>query len=177
MTAQLKRAARLARTTLLGGLVLATMAAVPAQAQAAEYYQIRALHSNRCLDVAHASAAHMANVLQATCVNGYNQQWEKVYTDSNYFKLRPRHVANKCLDVAHGSIGHMADVIQADCWSPGYNQQWGTFQTVNGYGQIRARHSNKCLDVAHMNKAHGADVIQGDCWNGDNQRWRFFRTS
>ena len=70
MTAQLKRAARFARTTLVGGLVLAaTMAVVPTQAQAAQYYQIRALHSNKCLDVAHASAAHMANVLQANCAN------------------------------------------------------------------------------------------------------------
>ncbi|MFF5208020.1 RICIN domain-containing protein [Streptosporangium sp. NPDC000396] len=38
-------------------------------------FQLRARHSDRCLDVQDASYAHGANVLQATCSNGANQRW------------------------------------------------------------------------------------------------------
>ena len=35
-----------------------------------------ARHSGKCLDVAHMSTAHTANVIQGTCWRGYNQQWQ-----------------------------------------------------------------------------------------------------
>ncbi|MFG2296987.1 RICIN domain-containing protein [Streptomyces sp. NPDC048603] len=43
--------------------------------QVGQPVQIRARHSNKCLDVANLSIAHGANVLQGTCWNGPNQLW------------------------------------------------------------------------------------------------------
>jgi hypothetical protein len=42
-------------------------------------YRLKARHSGGCLDVAHVSIAHAANVIQARCwPPGYNQQWTLV---------------------------------------------------------------------------------------------------
>jgi hypothetical protein len=178
MIVHLRRANRLALSALLGAMLLATMATAEAQAQ--QYFKVVARHSGMCLDVAHASAAHAADVVQGSCPGpgGYNQQWTLVGTGSGYYQYRPRHVGGMCLDVAHLSIAHGANVIQGTCWSPGPNQQWIWVATSGGYGTLRPRHSsNKCLDVANFNYAHGADVIQADCWNGRNQQWRLIPTS
>ncbi|MEV6332647.1 RICIN domain-containing protein [Streptomyces sp. NPDC051909] len=181
------------RTTRAAAVFGATLAAAfcgftgPAHAVPvpdAAYFQVRPLHSDKCLDVANISFEHGADVLQADCWNGWNQQWRLEQLPGTwYFQIKPRH-SGKCLDVAYASKEHGANVIQGDCWG-GWNQAWGFFEDhygipqqvarpeVGKYYQIRARHSGKCLDVAYMSKDHGADVIQGDCWNGANQLWRF----
>jgi hypothetical protein len=102
------------------------------------FYEVVAVHSSMCLDVANGSTVHAANVIQGKCSGGKNQQWRLValLTDDavdgpdnkipqggvNY-RLKARH-SDGCLDVAHVSIAHAADVIQGRCWGPGYNQQW-----------------------------------------------------
>ena len=90
-------------------------------------YELRPRHApTMCLDVAHMSRLHGADVVQASCWGGANQQWRLVGTDSGFYKLVSRH-SGLCLDVANGSIAHGADVVQARCWSPGFNQQWGWY--------------------------------------------------
>ncbi|MGW4959375.1 RICIN domain-containing protein [Nonomuraea sp. NPDC004186] len=142
------------------------------------YYEVVAEHSSRCLDVQDASRANKANVLQAYCVNGRNQQWALRRTDNGYFKLVARH-SGMCLDVQDASRFHGADVLQANCWDPGYNQQW-RMRTVpgpkwRGTGlpfELIARHSGLCLDVQDASRAHGANVIQAICKDRPNQIWR-----
>src|SRR4051812_35214462 len=63
------------------------------------YFQIVNQNSGKCLDVANASAANGANVIQYTCGGGQNQQWQWVATGS-YFQVRARH-SGKCLDVVN----------------------------------------------------------------------------
>ncbi|MFI7133616.1 RICIN domain-containing protein [Nonomuraea sp. NPDC050153] len=142
------------------------------------YYEVVADHSSRCLDVQDASRAHGAHVLQAYCVNGYNQQWSLAPTGKGYFKLIARH-SSKCLDVQDASRFHGANVLQADCWLPGYNQQW-KMRTVSGPKwrgtgtpfELIARHSDKCLEVQGASRAHGANVRQANCRGTSNQTWR-----
>ncbi|MFF4617932.1 RICIN domain-containing protein [Nonomuraea jabiensis] len=143
------------------------------------YYEVVAEHSGRCLDVQDASRANKANVLQAYCVNGQNQQWALVRTDNGYFKLVARH-SGKCLDVQDAGRFQGADVLQATCWDPGYNQQW-KMRTVPGAKwrgtglpfELIARHSGLCLDVQDASRAHGANVLQAICKGRPNQIWRF----
>ena len=180
----------LRKIALLAATAAAVAAPQAAQAEPTGYLQIQAAHSGKCLDVAYASYQHGANVVQAYCVNGRNQQWF-LWRDANdrrYFAIKARH-SHMCLDVAHMSTGHGADVVQGNCWG-GHNQQWKFVKEDDIYNltawepfagpryRIVARHSQKCLDVAHASVAHGADVVQGTCWNpGYNQRWILKPTS
>jgi hypothetical protein len=82
------------------------------------YYQIRVLHSGMCLDVAYASQAAGAQVVQAVCTPGnLNQQWRRAYVDSVWYQLVARH-SGMCLDkTGWGSA------VQWGCHS-GWWQQW-----------------------------------------------------
>ncbi|MFF8847563.1 RICIN domain-containing protein [Streptomyces sp. NPDC015127] len=185
-----RRTARAA--AILGTALASALWGFTGPAQAAEvldgvHYLIKPDHARgtMCLDVANQSTALGADVIQATCWNGWNQQWRIERVAGDYFVIRARH-SGKCLDVAYASYSHGADVIQADCRGT-TNQQWRFMVETNGYAQvvpggkpqvgqlvqIRPRHSNKCLDVADLSIAHGANVLQGTCWNGPNQLWHF----
>ncbi|WP_049570581.1 RICIN domain-containing protein [Nonomuraea sp. SBT364] len=182
----------LAAAGLLAG-ALSTGGAAAASASASSagsvvWFQIIAEHSGKCLDVAHASTAHGADVIQGTCGgpgSTTNQQWRIQYAVNNDGPARfiARH-SGKCLDVAHGSTAHGADVIQGTCGGAGAgNNQYWTQRSVPGGAwpgtwypvRLVALHSGKCLDVAHASTAHAADVVQGTCGgagSGSNQIWR-----
>jgi len=133
---------------------------------------IVAQHSGKCLDVAYASTAHAADVVQGTCWGGANQRWTTRPLGGGYYQIVAKH-SGKCLDVAWASKAHAANVIQGTCGS-GTNQQWRfQYSSATGHFQVIARHSGKCLDVAYASTAHAADVIQGNCSGGANQNWRF----
>ncbi|QES51953.1 hypothetical protein DEJ50_33110 [Streptomyces venezuelae] len=158
------------------------------------FFLIKARHSNMCLDVAHASMAHAAPVVQARCWSGHNQQWRLVpQGDGRSFKIQARH-SNLCLDVAHASRKHGAPVVQANC-SGGSNQVWwfapaqgraplvdspiGRVPQINNSVAIVADHTGMVLDVAHFSQAHAAPVVQAGLGAGRepalNQLWRFQR--
>ncbi|MFE5491759.1 RICIN domain-containing protein [Streptomyces virginiae] len=163
--------------------------AAPSEPVGGGWFQIRARHSDKCLDVAWASTAHGADVVQGNCTPGNrNQQWRLVPLSGNFFRIVARH-SGQCLDVAWASAAHGADVVQADCTPGNRNQHWSFVPTQGGLERrgdgslvpaigsnvrIVARHSGKCLDVAHGSIAHAANVLQGTCWSpGFNQQWRF----
>ncbi|WP_222598250.1 RICIN domain-containing protein [Lentzea tibetensis] len=95
-----------------------------------QYYELRARHSDKCLDVdgrgAGGAGADFANVMQYQCWGGANQQWRFAYVGNGYYELRARH-SDKCLDVdgrgAGGAGADFANVMQYQCWG-GVNQQW-----------------------------------------------------
>ena len=91
----------------------------------ASQYSVNSLvarHSGKCLDVAYASTAHAANVVQGTCWGGTNQQWTLRPNSAGYYEIVARH-SGKCLDVAYASTAHAANVVQGTCWG-GTNQHW-----------------------------------------------------
>ncbi|NUW38980.1 RICIN domain-containing protein [Nonomuraea rhodomycinica] len=185
-----------ARLALAAAALLTGMLAAPGPAEAAasspgpvRWYQIIAQHSGKCLDVAYASQAHAANVVQGTCGGpgaGYNQQWRVVFRNGvdGPARIIARH-SGKCLDVAYASLAHAANVVQGTCGGPGAgdNQFWTqvpvpgrAWQGTGGPVRLVALHSGKCLDVAYASLAHAANVVQGTCGgpgSGGNQIWRF----
>lgn len=147
-----------------------------------------------CLDVAHASMAHAAPVVQAHCWSGHNQQWRLVpQGDGVRFKIQARH-SNLCLDVAHASRQHGARVVQANC-SGGSNQVWwfapregwrplvegpiGRVPHINHSAAIVSDHTGMVLDVLNRSQAHAAPVVVAGLGDGrepaTNQLWRFER--
>jgi hypothetical protein len=175
---------------LLLALIIA-VASVPfapaasAQTQTFGPYELVARHSNKCLDVANASEAHGADVIQGNCSHRWNQQFY-LRPSGNGYMIVARH-SNKCVDVENFSRRHLANVLQASCRGTS-NQRWRFF-SVSGEGKandisdapprvgtfykMRPLHvRNMCLDVANLSIAHAANVIQGSCWNpGHNQQW------
>jgi hypothetical protein len=95
--------------------------AVTGQSQG-QYYEVRAQHSNKCLDVAYMSQTHGADVVQGNCWGGTNQHWRLAYVGNGFYEVRAQH-SDKCLDVAWASTAHAANVIQGDCWGAP-NQHW-----------------------------------------------------
>jgi hypothetical protein len=165
MTRTIRRS-RHAIAVLLGLLAIAL--AVGAEAQA---FELVARHSGMCLDVAWASKADEANMVQAPCRSGANQQWSRSDPWYGYDMLVAAH-SGKCLDVAYGSTAHGAKVIQYGCWG-GNNQRWKIEPLGNGYNRIVNLHSEKCLDVAWASHAHAAPVVQATCtWPNQNQQWQ-----
>src|SRR4051812_41638668 len=94
----------------LVGLVLFVVLAMSALANAgvasaANYYELRARHSNKCAAVANFSSAPGPGAVEANCGGGRNQRWTLVPTDSGYYEVPARH-SGKCLDVANASFSH-----------------------------------------------------------------------
>ncbi|GIH96863.1 RICIN domain-containing protein [Planobispora siamensis] len=93
--------------------------------------RIVARHSRKCLDVAGASRAHAAGVIQATCGGpaATSQLWRVRYVKtvgSHHWYWIVNQNSGKCLDVAHGLINHGTRVVQGTCGGPGAgaNQLW-----------------------------------------------------
>ena len=82
-----------------------------------DYYYIKARHTGMCLNVAYYGQANGSNVVQATCSNGPNEQWELSPIDTTgYYKLIARH-NQKCLDKTWSG-----NVVQWQCWNS--NEPW-----------------------------------------------------
>jgi hypothetical protein len=79
-----------------------------------DYYEVRAEHSGKCLDVDNASTADGANVKQWSCVGVPQQRWKLVWVGGGYFELRAQH-SGKCLDVDNASTADGANVKQWSC--------------------------------------------------------------
>ena len=86
-------------------------------------YNIKPVHSGKCLDVVVASQDNGANVQQWDCgsTGNPNQKWELVPDGPNY-QIKAVH-SGKCLDVAVASQANGGNVHQYDCHG-GPNQAW-----------------------------------------------------
>ncbi|HEV2761750.1 MAG TPA: S8 family serine peptidase, partial [Pyrinomonadaceae bacterium] len=137
--------------------------------QLVRYYDIRARHSGKCLEVSGASQSNGGGAQQVTCTGAAGQQWQLVPTGDGYYQIVARH-SGKALDVAGNSPDNGAGVHQ---WSyvGGANQQWQLAPTGDGYYRLVARHSGKVADVAWASSADGAGVLQWEANGGWNQQW------
>lgn len=132
------------------------------------YYNVVVQHSGKYLDVAGASQADGANVLQWTANGGNNQKWLVENTGNGEYRLLAGH-SGKALQVDGTSDG--SNVIQT-AWNNS-NAQKFTFEDMNdGYYRIHSvANSNLCLDVSGASTSNGANVQVWSCHSNQNQRW------
>jgi hypothetical protein len=162
--------------TIAVALALLTSTSAPCKADNAQIdtsilYRLLASHSDKALDVASASMANGAHVIQWDYHGGGNQLWRFHLVEGNqYYVIEASH-SGKVLDVASASTDNGADVIQWD-YHGGDNQRWRLLRSFDGRYFIQSKHSGKVLDVASASMANGAHVIQWDYHGGDNQLWR-----
>jgi hypothetical protein len=146
-------------------------------------FNVKALHSGRCLDVAHGTGAvaNGAHVQQYDCL-GYaqsNQRWEFVSTgDGRTYYVKAAH-SGKCLDVrgGTGAVDNFVPLQQWDC--VGYNQtnqRWyftrgdavPVLPDLDGDGYDAGQDCNDATSTIHPSAPETAsDGIDQDCNGSD----------
>lgn len=152
---------------MVAGLHVAT--AAPAL-QTGYLYELRAVHSGKCLDVRAASLVDQAVVQQFSCTGGNNQRWVLTETSDRSVIIRAVH-SGKCLDVRGASLADQALVQQFTCHG-GANQRWWAYFGNDGTITLVAVHSGKCLDIRGASLADQAVAQQFTCHGTTNQRFK-----
>ncbi|WP_053981919.1 RICIN domain-containing protein [Marinagarivorans algicola] len=130
--------------------------------------QLRAQHSNRCLDLEKNGQANGTNVTQYDCHNGANQKWALNEKDNGYFEIKSIS-SGKCLDVGGTSNG--ANMQVWGCWG-GDNQRFKLNDVGGGYFELIAKHSGKCLDIAGGNNNNFTNAQQWSCASSPQQYFK-----
>ena len=86
------------------------------------YYRLRSRHSGKVLDDYQWSTAENAQIVQWADLNGTNQQFRLVSSDSGYVRLINRH-SNKALSVQGASTANGTNIVQTTDTNSAY-QQW-----------------------------------------------------
>jgi hypothetical protein len=133
------------------------------------FYQIRPVHSGKCLDVPGGNAADGTALDQYDCTTAAWERFKLAQIGSApYFNLLT--TAGKCLDVKSSSLLDNAAVVQWQCGyggPPQPNQQFrldlvgtsGAYQVV----QLRDVHIDKCLQITGASLANSAALVQATC--------------
>lgn len=129
-----------------------------------------ARHSGKCLDIAGASSANAAPLIQWSCKVSGNQLFDFVSVGNDQFTLKVKH-SGKCLDVSGGSVADGASLIQFDCHG-GANQKFTLKNMGSGYYSLVSVKSGKCVDVAGPSTANNARLIQWTCHGKPNQQFQ-----
>jgi hypothetical protein len=144
-------------------------AAHAAAVVAAGTYQVSAVSSGLCLDIAGASAANGAKVQQQACNGAASQHFELRADTGGSWRL---------VDVASGKSLDVTDMSTAN---GAKLQQWTTAGTDNqrftitssGSGvAIKGVGSGRCLDITDKSTAAGAALQQWDCAGSTNQQFK-----
>lgn len=132
-------------------------------------YEVKAVHSNKCLDVPRSSLRDGEELIQYDCSNTTNQRWR--FTRSlGFYEISALH-SGKCLDVPRSSLANGTKLIQYRC-SDTTNQRWRLTEVTRDAYEIQAMHSSKCVDVPESSTSNGTNVIQFKCTRATNQRWQ-----
>lgn len=138
-----------------------------------KYYQIRAMNSDKCLDVKSRSNANRSNIYIYKCHNGSNQGWKITHITGNEYEVIAKH-SQRCLDVSSKSRAEGANIHQWECLNLN-NQKWIVSKKRTSQGmryQFKAKHSGKCL--ANLGRSNQSNVVQKKCVRRvePSQLWR-----
>jgi hypothetical protein len=137
----------------------------------ARAYKCVSVRSGKVADVARASTADGAAVIQWPDTGAVNQKWTFQSTVDGYHTITCA-ASGKVLDVAGSSTADGARVVQATADGRA-SQQWQLRRQPDGVFLVVNRHSGKVLDVSGGSTADGAVLIQYRDTGGSNQRWTF----
>ena len=133
-------------------------------------YELQAVHSSKCADVANASTSNGANIQQWTCTHKPNQKWQLKSLGSGVYQASSYN-SGKCMEVAGSSLTAGANVDQSTC-NGGNNQKWLLTSVASGVFTFKNINSNLCLDVTGASTADGANIEQWTCSGHTNQQWK-----
>ncbi|MET7517974.1 family 43 glycosylhydrolase [Streptomyces sp. NPDC005480] len=138
-------------------------------------YTCVSVRSGKVADVAGASNAEGAAVIQWPDTGGSNQHWAFQSTADGYHTITCVS-SGKVLDVAGSSLADGAPVVQATA-DGRTSQQWQLSPRTGGAFVLVNRNSGKVLDVKGGGTADGTALIQYRDVGSANQRWTFRRVT
>jgi hypothetical protein len=126
--------------------------------------ELRAVASNKCLDVPSATTTAGTQVQIWDCNGGANQRWTRTASgELTVYSGGER----RCLDAYNSGTANGTAAVIWTC-NGGANQRWN----LNGNGTITSAQSGLCLDVSAYSTANGAKVHLWTCHGGSNQQWK-----
>ncbi|HXU30015.1 MAG TPA: RICIN domain-containing protein [Thermoanaerobaculia bacterium] len=139
-----------------------------------DFYTLKAVHSQRCLDLAAGTTADGGKVQQWDCSTGNDNQKWAVEQQADGWIIRSK-VSNKCLEVAGSNTANGTTVDQTTC-NGGDNQRWyfdyAALPPLGVDVRIRGKQSGKVACVARADSANGAPTHLWDFVNVPDQKWR-----
>jgi hypothetical protein len=129
-------------------------------------------NSGKCMNVAGASTANNAKVIQYTCVpTATNDKWVVVPkgNDADGFGLYwfQNVASGKCLTVAGASTANNASLIQYTCTTGGNETWYIDSQYERPTVRFISAGSGLCLDVPGRSTANSVNLVQYTCQAGD----------
>jgi hypothetical protein len=124
-------------------------------------------NSGKCLNVAGASTANNAKVIQYTCVaSATNDKWVLVPQAGGVYWVQ-NVASGKCLTVQGASTTNNALLIQYAC-TTGDNETWRVESLLDAPTmRLHSTLSGRCLDVPGNSTANNVQLIQYTCQPGD----------
>ncbi len=152
---------RIGSVHLVWAGIMAMAAASPAAAiTPVPFMPIRSAGSGLCVDIAGASGAGGAAVVQSRCAASAGQAFQLRPADSGGFQIVARQ-SGQCLDVPGATAADGAQIIQWTC-SQAANQRW-TLTGGDGKVSLRSASSGLCLAIADRSTAMSGRLIQTRC--------------
>ncbi len=139
--------------------------------EAGVHYRLLAQHSGKAADIAGASTAAGAQLIQWQAAGVLNQQFEFLPADGGYHRIRARH-SGLVLQPAGNSTG--ADITQQPDTNAA-NQHWRVEDQSGGVVRLVNRQSGLAMDVWQASTTDGARVSQWTPSAGANQRFQLQR--
>ena len=137
-------------------------------AVAAGTYQVTAVSSGLCLDIAGGSTANGAKVQQQACTGSASQHFELRADTGGSYRLVDV-ASGKSLDVTDVSTANGAKIQQ---WSTSSVDNQRFIVTASGSGvALKVVSSGKCLDITDRSTSAGAALQQWDCAGSANQQF------
>ncbi len=148
-----------------------------------DVYEIRALHSNKCLSVP--SGAPGVPVEQTTCSGEIvkpdavpqehltQQGWRLDYLGNGSVRIKSQH-GDQCLDLTASNTANGAALKTFPCLPNAKNQAWRVQAGIidGAAHRLRSVVPGACADVKAASTSNGAQVTQYQCLEGQNQAWR-----
>lgn len=131
-------------------------------------YKLVNRNSGKVLDVAQASTANGALIVQATDSGAASQQWQLVASGGGYVRLINRN-SSKVLSTRNNPLGNQLD-LDSSHGAPG--QQWQFRDAGNGYYTLVNRSNGQLVSVAGSSKADGAAIVEAPNHNAASQQWQ-----
>ncbi|MCD9880838.1 RICIN domain-containing protein [Streptomyces guryensis] len=132
-------------------------------------YKLINRNSTKVLDVADASTADGAGLIQWPWTGGTNQQWTLLPNTDGSFRLR---------NIKSGKVLQSPDSTQGATLTQGSDigddtQGWKLVpSTTSGYYRLVNVHTGWCADISGASTANRASVIQWPVTGGANQDWQ-----
>lgn len=137
-------------------------------------YEIRSVHSGRCVAVDGASTESGAPVVQRDCTGTASRTMAVRRVSGDVFELRATH-SGQCLSVDGSSTQNGSAIVQRTC-SGAASQRWLFVQSGSAVllkPQTAGVENRRCMDLTGSSKESGAAIIQWTCHGLANQQWTF----